>query len=309
MKQSRKSGAGGVTRLIEMGLRLAMGPLFAARQRPVRSRNYRAYADAAISALQDWYDPTTGLYTGVTWWHSAICLDAVIDYMARTGKRNAVALLATTFEKNASNNFLENSYDDMAWWALAWINAFDLTGEARYLEMARTIFTAMQQGWDNVCGGGVWWNFTRAYKNAITNELFLLLAIRLQQRSAGEREIYRTWSERAWRWFKASGMINENHLVNDGLSNCQNNGGTTWTYNQGIILAALAEMYQITGEPAYLAEAEAIADAVIKILVTPEGILREPCEDEGCDSNGAQFKGIFLRNLFTLYQIRKSSRY
>lgn len=294
-----------------MCLRQAASILFAARQRSARARNYRAYADAVIGALQDWYDPTTGLYTGVTWWHSAICLDALIDYLARTGQRDAVGVLAITFEKNAGNHFLENSYDDMAWWALAWINAFDLTGEARYLEMAQTIFAAMEQGWDDICGGGVWWNFDRAYKNAITNELFLLLALRLQKRSVRdeEREHYRAWSERTWDWFKASGMINADHLVNDGLRDCQNNGETIWTYNQGVILAALAELYQMSGKRAYLVEAEAIADAVMKFLVTPEGILREPCEAGGCDSNGAQFKGIFLRNLFLLYQVHKLPRY
>src|ERR1700730_16239457 len=129
MKQRFKTSATNAAFLIGMRLQRAAGLLVAARQRPTRTQNYRAYADAAISALQDWYDPTTGLYTGVTWWHSAICLDALIDYMARTGQRNAVEILATTFEKNASNSFLENSYDDMAWWALAWINAFDLMGE------------------------------------------------------------------------------------------------------------------------------------------------------------------------------------
>ncbi len=276
-----------------------------------RPSSYRAYADAAIAALQGWYDSTTGLYASVTWWHTAICLDAVIDYMACTGNRDVLGILATTFEKNASGNFLENSYDDMAWWALAWINAFDLTAEARYLEMAQTIFVAMQQGWDDVCGGGVWWDFARSYKNAITNELFLLLALRLHRRSTvdTERESYRAWIDREWNWFKASGMINEDHLINDGLRNCQNNGGTTWTYNQGIIVAALAEMYQITGESAYLTEAEMIADAVMRILAAPDGILREPCEVKGCDSNGAQFKGIFVRNLYTLYQIHEQPRY
>ncbi|HET8846669.1 MAG TPA: glycoside hydrolase family 76 protein [Ktedonobacteraceae bacterium] len=311
MKQRFKARVTRAVFLIGTCLRRVAWPLFAARQRPDRARNYRAYAEAAINALQGWYDPATGLYTGVTWWHSAICLDALIDYMARTGQRDAVEILATTFEKNASNNFLENSYDDMAWWALAWINAFDLVGEIRYLEMARTIFAAMEKGWDEVCGGGVWWNFDRNYKNAIPNELFLLLAVRLQQRSVSndEREYYRGWATRTWNWFKASGMINADHLVNDGLKNCQNNGETTWTYNQGVILAALAELYQVSGESAYLAEAEAIADAVMKFLVTPEGILREPCESRGCDSNGAQFKGIFMRHLFTLYQVHKLPRY
>ena len=41
-----------------------------------------------------------------------------------------------------------------------------------------------------------------------------------------------TQAMRIWQWLKASGMINNENLVNDGLSssNCKNNMGTTWTY-------------------------------------------------------------------------------
>jgi predicted alpha-1,6-mannanase (GH76 family) len=196
----------------------------------------------------------------------------------------------------------------MAWWALAWINAYDLTGEIRYLKMAQTIFTAMTGGWDDVCEGGVWWNFSRDYKNAIPNELFLTLAARLYQRDPGEQS-YLMWALREWNWFRQSDMINASHLINDGLKDCQNNGGPTWTYNQGVILGGLADLYRITGEDRYLHQAEAIADAVLCHLVNDEGILIESCEATGCDSNGAQFKGIFMHNLFYLYQTSQKAAY
>src|SRR5579884_2922468 len=182
---------------------------------------YRSYADAAVAALQAWYDPTTALYTGVTWWHSAICLDAVIDYTAHTGNSTYANIISAIFEQYKGTKFLQNSYDDMAWWALAWINAFDLTSIPDYLEMAKTIFSAMTGGWDNECGGGVWWNFDRDYKNAIPNELFLSLAARLFQRTPSEHS-YLMWALREWDWFRQSGMINASHLINDGLNNCQN---------------------------------------------------------------------------------------
>jgi predicted alpha-1,6-mannanase (GH76 family) len=269
---------------------------------------YQSRADAAIAALQAWYDPATALYSGVTWWHSAICLDAVIDYTTRTGNTAYAHIIPAIFEHHRASNFVQNSYDDMAWWALAWINAFDLTGERRYLEMAQTIFTAMTGGWDEVCGGGVWWDFRRGYKNAIPNELFLTLAARLYQRVQNE-ESYLAWAMREWEWFRQSGMINASHLINDGLHNCQNNGGPTWTYNQGVILGGLTDLYRITGEGDYLREAESIADAVLTQMVNDEGILIEPCEATGCDSNGAQFKGIFMRNLGYLYQADQKEAY
>lgn len=269
---------------------------------------YRVYADAAVAALQAWYDPTTALYSGVTWWHSAICLDVVIDYSTRTRDTRYVDIIPAIFETHKDSKFLQNSYDDMAWWALAWINAYDLTGEMRYLQMAQTIFSAMTGGWDEVCGGGVWWNFARDYKNAIPNELFLTLAIRLYQRISDEQS-YLMWALREWNWFRQSGMINASHLIDDGLRDCQNNGGPTWTYNQGVILGGLTDLYRVTGEKYYLQEAEAIADAVLRLLVNEKGILVEPCEASGCDSNGAQFKGIFMRNLFHLYQIDHKAAY
>jgi rhamnogalacturonyl hydrolase YesR len=40
---------------------------------------------------------------------------------------------------------------------------------------------------------------------------------------------------------------------------CQNNGGTTWTYNQGVILSGLAAMFEIIADRGYLNQAESIA--------------------------------------------------
>jgi len=62
---------------------------------------------------------------------------------------------------------------------------------------------------------------------------------------------------------ESSGMINSEYLINDGLTNdCKNNGETTWTYNQGVILGGLHYLYQITGNATLLTIAEKIADAV-----------------------------------------------
>src|SRR5207248_9208110 len=111
-------------------------------------------------------------------------------------------------------------YDDEGWWALTWIKAYDLTGETRYLDMAKSLFDDMKGGWDEAGGGGVWWNKDRKYKNAIANELFLTVAARLHQRTPGDggKESYIEWAQREADWFEASGMINAQNLVNDGLN-------------------------------------------------------------------------------------------
>jgi len=266
--------------------------------------DYRARAAAGIRALQRWYVRPAGRWETTGWWNAANALTAVIRYMRHTGDLSHLEIIETTFAAAQLEHagFIDGYFDDNGWWALAWVAAYDLTGESRYLGAARTIFAHNQDGWDGTCGGGLWWNQDRQYKNAITNELFLTLAARLHQRTPGDQD-YRAWALRAWQWLSASGLIGPGGLVNDGLTAaCANNGGTTWTYNQGVILGGLAALYQITDDRAYLREGEIIADAALGALTDPAGILTEPCEPSGCDGDQTQFKGIFVRYLHELCQ-------
>ena len=131
----------------------------------------------------------------------------------------------------------------------------------------------------------------------------MTVAARLFERVADAT--YLEWTHKEWDWFQKSGMLDAQSLVNNGLNDaCQNDGKPPWTYNQGVILGALVEMYKIkqsggeTDAAQFLQQAEAIADAAITTLVNENGILIEPCEaNNGCDGNGTQFKGIFMRNL------------
>lgn len=285
------------------------------------SGDYITFASKAAQALQThWYNESAGLWTlqepipassNEYWWQSANSLETIIDYMAASRSSQYLDVISNVFAKNDgfSNHFTCNknygepcAYDDEGWWAIAWIKAYDLTGEERYLDTAKFIFDDMTRGWDNVCGGGVWWTTEKTYKNAIPNELFLVIASRLHQRSqsADGTSSYLDWAQKEWDWFRNSGMINESNLVNDGLDmvTCENNGGITWSYNQGVILGGLLDLFKSTGDQSLLQQARAIADAAISELVYPDGTLREPCEvNGGCDNNAWIFKGIFMRYL------------
>jgi predicted alpha-1,6-mannanase (GH76 family) len=279
-------------------------------QEDVRLPDHRARAAAGMAALHRWYRRWSGCWRTTGWWNSANALTAVIAYTERTGDETYLGVVEHTFRaaRRRRRDFLVSFYDDNGWWGLAWVAAYDLTGEVRYLEAAQKIFANLITGWDDTCGGGLWWNTERSYKNAITNELFLTLAARLHQRCPDSRE-YLCWAQREWDWFWARGLIGANGLVNDGLDDsCQNNRGQTWTYNQGVILGGLAALHEITGDAAYLRQGEKIADAALSSLTTPapdarNGILLEPGEHATARKDGdrPQFKGIFMRNLYDFY--------
>lgn len=274
--------------------------------------DFNANTAIAASALQQWYN-NRGLWNTTGWWNAANCVEAIENVIVAQNGGQYLKVLSRTFDENSRAHFLNEYYDDEGWWALAWIRAFDLTGEARYLEMSKTIFADMAGGWDSHCDGGIWWRKDRHYKNAIANELFLLVAIRLHQRTPGDdgTNSYLNWATRECAWFNASGMINPQHLVNDGLNrSCENNGRTTWSYNQGVIVGGLAELYKATGDTNYLNEAVGIADAAIATLNDGKGILREPCEPDGCGGGDVpEFKGIFIQNLAGLYDLTHNPAY
>jgi predicted alpha-1,6-mannanase (GH76 family) len=157
----------------------------------------------------------------------------------------------------------------------------------------------MTRYWDNVCNGGVWWNRARTYKNAITNELFLVLAASLHETTHAPE--YLQWSHKAWDWFAASGMINADSLINDGLDHCRNNRQTTWTYNQGVVLGGLVALFRFTRQKPYLEQAVRIASAALDRLTTPVdgvAVLKEPVDVPNSDQQ--QFKGTFAKYLAQL---------
>ena len=270
---------------------------------PKRAAEFIANAAAGVTALQTWYAEEKGLWTTTNWWNAANGVTMLAEYAKLSDSPDLRPILANTFDRNSSKNFLNEYYDDQGWWALGWAGTYELTHDARYLDMAETIFADMAKGWDDTCGGGIWWKKPKQYKNAIANELFLSVAAKLASLTsdAQKRATYLDWAQREWKWFSASGMINADNLVNDGLdASCKNNKRTTWTYNQGVILGGLTVLSKLTGDTKPLEAAQSIALSAISRLTDLDGVLHDPCEPARCGNDAPQFKGIFVRNLAVL---------
>ncbi|MFH0172660.1 glycoside hydrolase family 76 protein [Streptomyces cacaoi] len=289
-----------------------------ARPAPTRAR-------AAADALMTSYDPYNGWWPS-SWWNSAATLTSLIDFASATGTHDYDWVVARTFDRNKGTfaagvrgsdaiegHFVSRSIDDSGWWAIAWIDAYDYTGDARYLNEAVTIANYVQQYWDpGTCGGGVWWDRERTYKNAVTNGQYLWLTTALHQRIPGDT----VWLQRAKTsaaWYKSSGMIDSAGLVNDGLTSaCANNGSTVWSYNQGLAIGGFTELWRTTGDSSLLTTARTLADAAVSNpALTRDGVLTESCDigSASCDDNQRQFKGIFMRNFADLARATGSSTY
>jgi len=278
---------------------------------------HESYSKSTLNTLQNWYDEETGLYKTTSWWNAANVITAIIDFSKITGSKDYLWVIDNTFEKCKEfevqmpdpkdnwicKNYINDYYDDEGWWVLAWIEAYRLIGDEKYLIMARTTFEDMVKGWDNVCGGGIYWKKPNIGKSAVQNELFMLAAIRLHNLGGGivKDKTYLNWAEETWKWFEKSGMIKDNYLVDNGLNKkCEVSSGSFYTYNQGVILSALVELSKVKMDESLLDLAHNIAHSTIKNMVYDDGILRD-LKEPNLNGDASQFKGIFMRHLGFLH--------
>ena len=286
-------------------------------------------AKVLVEGLEKWYNTETGQWETTSWWNAANVLTAIIDYGWHSKDKSVKEIIENTFDKTKEfeveaqeekdawicKNYINEFYDDEGWWALAWLDAWEYTGNVQYLEMARVIFEDITTAWNSECDGGMYWKKGLKYKGTISNSLALTLATRLHLAKTGDvngRSCLQ-WSMDIWEWIIGAGLLNNLGLMQDGVKNEDGNCdvvSAVWTYNQGVVLTGLVNLHSITKRAHYLESAHNLANAAIKHMVSDDGILKEiNCEPNDCNSDAEQFKGIFMRHLRVLNEYSPKDAY
>ncbi|KAI6796339.1 hypothetical protein KC363_g7232 [Hortaea werneckii] len=310
-----------------------------------------------------WYNATTGLWQDL-WWNSA----NLVTTLARLGqvvgeetegagegeeakgwRDSVVGFLEREFEvlgretgQGQQGGWTRGYYDDGGWWALAWLQVYDLTNDVRYLHTAEGIFEELTTGLNATCGGQ-WWDKAHTASNTINNALYISVAAHLANRvpttspSSQTPETYRAAAQTHLHWLRDQNLLTPNGTYVDGLDlkTCKPTG-PVFTYNQGVMIGALVEMSRFPppaaaavatsasaedheedgeeeeGASPLLDQAEAIATGTMRSLVDGDGILTETAfapSFPDLDLVAAQFKGIFVRNLAFLSAVRPREEY
>jgi predicted alpha-1,6-mannanase (GH76 family) len=184
-----------VTALVPKSLAFNHGNIHTQRGLAARP-DLQSNAVAATNALLSWYNQTSGLWETTSWWNSANCVTvlALLTELTPSALRMTERIWSNTFQNAKKHNssqkkFLNDFYDDEVWWALAWLDVYDVTKNKTYLTTAVEIFDdILGTGYNATCGG-LWWNKRRNYNVAISNELFLQVASRLANRMEKQQPV------------------------------------------------------------------------------------------------------------------------
>ena len=105
------------------------------------------------------------------------------------------------------------SFDDMAWYALAYTRVHEIFGLEGFLRVAKDLFHwCWNNGWDftETCGGGVWFDQRHTGKATIENAQLFQLAMKLARFSNNieEKQAFQTKAEKLWKFLtKATGLL------------------------------------------------------------------------------------------------------
>lgn len=157
-------------------------------------------------------------------------------------------------------------YDDNAHIAVALMDAHTLTGELMYLNFARATYNFCLEGEDAVGGGGIYFNeVDHSFKDAIST-LQTARAGTMLYRATGEQHFLET-ANRLYDW-AADTLQLTNGLFWEKLYVSGPKAGTLGDHaivnSAGIALSTNLELYKATADPAYVIEAQRIADISVR---------------------------------------------
>lgn len=168
-------------------------------------------------------------------------------------------------------------YDDNAWLAIAFVEAYETNHNPRYLKRADATQRFVLSGWDEESGGGIWWHELHkdGTKNTCANgpaAVGCLALAKHEPKKAAEliqkaRDIVK-WTNEALQ--DDDGLFDDRKVVATG----EIKRGKL-TYNSALMLRANLGLYQATGEKAYLDEAIRIGKAADWFLDENTGVYRD----------------------------------
>lgn len=160
-------------------------------------------------------------------------------------------------------------YDDNAWMVLTFAEAFEVTGDRRFLKRADETLKFVLSGWDDEAGGGIWWHegHKDGSKNTCVNAPAALGCYRLARHLDGERrDELNAWGDRIVKWTVGT-LRDADDLYSDRLEVASGRVVRgKLTYNTALMIRNFIALHGRTGKGFYLSEALRSARAAERLL-------------------------------------------
>lgn len=254
---------------------------------------------------------------GPLFWHLGEVFDSLIDHLIIHRQKDTKDLITqafTFFDKANPTKDWTFWVDDYGWWGVLFMKAHDHAHALGYddpelvkklLTYAHNCHSRMLKEWDEKNGGirNTAKSDTNSHRNAITNQLFVLLSSRLHLATA--KTEYAQSARKTYEWMKSQSFYNAEGFVRElpQDESDQSNKEWLWSGDQGVNLGALSAYSEFEDKTELSKKIKDCADKLIttSVFVDPDGILHEANYVENFSENFAQDfgvgKGVLMRYL------------
>ncbi len=155
-------------------------------------------------------------------------------------------------------------YDDNAWICIQLLNGYEQLGKENLLEEAKKNLEFMWTGWDDVLGGGVYWDKTYASKNTCSNGPVAVAFLWAYEITGDESYLER--GKMIYNW--TNEYMRENNLFIDNITVSGEKNTWKGAYNQATLIYAGSQLYEITNDETYYNLTKATVEATIPHIFT-----------------------------------------
>lgn len=150
---------------------------------------------------------------------------------------------------------VDRYYDDNAWMALALVETYSVTADAKYLTWARETLAHVLSGEDARLGGGIFWRETiKRSKHACSNAPSAAACLALAKVRPDSRLVEKAAELYRWTMINlqdpSDGLIWDNKALNGRVEK------TKWTYNTALMIRSAVDLYQATKNQSYREDAK-----------------------------------------------------
>jgi uncharacterized protein YyaL (SSP411 family) len=197
----------------------------------------------------------------------------------------------------ASRDGDDKYYDDNAWLALSFAEAFRNTRDPKFLDWSKRTHAFVLSGWDDKLGGGIYWYQNKKdSKNTCVNAPAAVTALALHALGEpGQLE----WAQHLVAWTRQN-LQDTDGLYWDNINLDGRIEKTKWTYNTALMIRAHVGLWRATKDPKYLLEARREADASIVRWANPT---------TGGFANDARFNHLLSEALLETFEATKDAKY
>jgi hypothetical protein len=189
-------------------------------------------------------------------------------------------------------------YDDNDWVGIELVRLYQLTHEEAPLALAEQIMTFEMTGWDTnpsaPCPGGIPHSDAPEVENRSTISTAPAAELAVMLFRITHVESYLAFARSAYAWVRAC-LLDPQGLYSDHIEGDGEVDPELWSYTQGVMIGAGTLLYEVTGEPHYIYEADATAQAAQSYFTLERLAVENPF-----------FVSVYLRNLLYFDALERS---